>query len=116
VPSAEPEQSTPITDDFSAIAANMKRQTPTAILGVGPDAELLSLGATFEEIWNHESLSWIALDESDEDGDDGPLYKRANELCERIGAIVQQIIRIPATTLRGLLVKNRESAGALMAD
>jgi hypothetical protein len=42
-----------ISDDFSAIAANMKRQTPTAILGatVGSDAELLSLGATFEEIW-----------------------------------------------------------------
>ena len=74
---------TPIATDFAAIAAGMKQTPPSA--AAEEDAELLRLGALFEQTWDDESLAWIEFDE-----DEGPLLKRSAPLWTRSCALQPQ--------------------------
>jgi hypothetical protein len=64
--------------------------------GAGPDAALIRLGGEFEEAWN--AAAAVADTAAEEHA----------TAC--VSALVDRIVALPATTLRGVLVKRRALA------
>jgi hypothetical protein len=98
--------------------AAIARAVHGTIVGIpADDAELIRLGALFEDAWNVESLAWIDYEEL---AAGAPGERAVAEIAERAfgrtSAIVDQIEAIPARTLPGLLVKRRALAWCVSGE
>ena len=72
-----------------------------------PDAELVRLGALFDAAWEAEAACWRAVEAIEGDEDRDRLDVVPDAAVKRTEAIADEIAKLQATSLAGLLVKVR---------
>ena len=90
----------------SLIAWYLKKAKPRSKLIMLYAKDAFSKQRLFEAAWDDESDAHLSRDDDDEEAD-AAADERWCALSERTAALVRQIERTPARTLRGLMVKGR---------